>query len=1401
MEGVGVLDYDMTVKRGTSCLFLLVWGLVACSGDVSSPNTQDADTVRQDAVEPPLSVAILPSAFTGNVPIPIRFEARLEGATAEEVAFVWLVDGAQISTEPSFEVVFNRAGASVIELVVRRLDSDGQATGAPVRDTVTLQLLGCADLEFDRFTLDSPTEVPPGGQIRVRYARLLNQGDRIDAPFEVALGLSRDDRWDPAEGLAEPDQLVGSYLVASMPEGLSRESALDLATRAFTLPPDIAPGVYYAFLVADSNATVNECQEIDNFRASTNTLTVDPDAGKLPNLVLSDLDVPDGTVLSQGRILNYTFKLANTGEADARQFRQGFWLSSDTTLDPEEDLLIADPNDESARVQQMPPGLALGFFKSWVVPETLPDGTYYVLGRADALDAVAEVSEDDNAAVSVHAFEMRYEAPQCFDLALASLRIAPLVTYWGGSVQLTAVVRNDGIEPTPEGVVMRAYVGLQQTLSPDNARVLGTFTLGAIPAGGARTFEFLAPIGDDLPVLPHYVSAIIDPTGVWPECSESNNAALYPDPVRVNALAEVDLAISGVAYHPQRVTAGATLKIEYDVTNLGTTSATAFQAGVVLSPDAVVTRAGIASGVDVVVDRVTLPVLAPGDTRHFVRDVVIPVGLDHAVTVWHVGVLADVDGFLSSDRNLSNNLEFSASPLTVEGATGGCFEDAREEDDARAAARVIVEGRLEGLGSCGDSDWFLVDAPAGASLVIDVSARPIVSVPETPSALAVEVYDVSSGSEALRARATLGPDYRAAVYGLASAGTFAVRVSGATARDRASYDLVVTFEEPAPGVDLRAYEALAGPIDAYAGGRLIARWREVNLGLAAAPAHLSRVWLSRDRALDPTLDVLVGAAEVAPLDTFDSDELSVNALIPATLTPGPWYVLIEVDAEASAPETDEDNVVAAGPVDLDPLKVCADDSSEPNDEPAIATMLGRAASEGLNDRVVCPTLPDWYAMDLELGDSATVSIDYNYESARGELVLELWSPRGAGPVLSASREGSARVTLPSAWEAGRWYFRVLTESTPSAAPYSYDLEAARGRGSIPLACTGERYEPNDTLGTAPRIGCGRIEGALCNADVDWYTLPGLAGVRVNIALSGTSQMLAQLFVPSVTNPVATLYGTGTLGYTPSTTGPLYLRLTPRAGDNSLTAFDYALTVTGLDGAEVAVSGLGADLDLVDRGEDLGVAFEVLNQCTLAAPAFDVAAWLSVDDALDAGDIALWGASEAGLEPGAELSFAPKFAVPYSTAPGTYWVIVEADSGHVIDEANELDNRAEVALEVLEPCVADRFEPNDTRAGARAVAAGTTSGLTVCAFDQDWFSIAAPAGAEVTIEARFAQSDGDLDLRVFDPLVSQALPVASSTSTDDDERVVVSTPLATTLAVRVAGYGGASAPYALVVTIR
>ena len=104
------------------------------------------------------------------------------------------------------------------------------------------------------------------------------------------------------------------------------------------------------------------------------------------------------------------------------------------------------------------------------------------------------------------------------------------------------------------------------------------------------------------------------------------------------------------------------------------------------------------------------------------------------------------------------------------------------------------------------------------------------------------------------------------------------------------------------------------------------------------------------------------------------------------------------------------------------------------------------------------------------------------------------------------------------------------------------------------------------------------------------------------------------------------------------------------------------------------------------------------------------------------------------------------------------------------------------------CVDDGFEENDSVTTASALSAGLTSGLTICDGDFDYYSITLAEGEILSVDALFADADGDIDIALLDVSGSQ---VASSTSTTDDETLgPYSAPVAGTYTIEVELYADA-----------
>ncbi len=111
---------------------------------------------------------------------------------------------------------------------------------------------------------------------------------------------------------------------------------------------------------------------------------------------------------------------------------------------------------------------------------------------------------------------------------------------------------------------------------------------------------------------------------------------------------------------------------------------------------------------------------------------------------------------------------------------------------------------------------------------------------------------------------------------------------------------------------------------------------------------------------------------------------------------------------------------------------------------------------------------------------------------------------------------------------------------------------------------------------------------------------------------------------------------------------------------------------------------------------------------------------------------------------------------------------------------------------------DGFEPNGDSSVATSISEGSYQSLEICANDVDWYAIDVSGGQTISVNLEFSHSDGDLDVTLYDSSVSQ---VANAQSSDDNETLSVEAGNSGTYYLKVFGYNGAVAPYALVLDLQ
>ncbi len=1398
----------MTNTLRTTVLLAALALAAGCGDETGSQPEEDTSPGGGDEamiVLPDFDVVLTASALSGNAPLEVDFTMEIVGDDLSDgtLRYRWYVNDNLEGEEESLSFPFYRAGSATVRIEVEYRNANGDSKVADASEVI--RILGCADLAVSTVTIESPTEIAPGDELVIKRGEMSNEGDRIETGFDVALVLSLNETYEPGEDIE-----VVRWSEAGMPSAFGGgESVIDYAGRSATVDAETPEGNYFVFFVADPDGVVNECQENNNVSRSTNNLTLDATAALKPDVTISEVDIQGGPTVSQGDGIQYIFRISNLGEGDALLFRHAFWLSTDQTLDPETDIPMTLPSDEGSKVQSMPPNGTLKFFKSFTIPDDLPDGQYWVIGTVDPEEQLFEEDETNNVAVSATPFVMEFEVPTCFDLGFADLDVTPLSTYWGGSVQITASVHNLGTEPTPDDWTLRAFLSQQATLNPSAARLAGDWELDAIGPGDTVDFDVVVPISSELPVLDHFVGVILDPDNELTECEESNNASLVTDPIMISPVASVDVKVNPVVYHPTTVNAGDPVKLEYNLQNSGSTGATAFNLAFVLSEDPIITRASALAGEDIVIATKTVSSVPAGGTVPRIDDVTIPVSLDNTVDTYYLGVIADLEGVLAQDQMAANNIQVAADLLTVVGAQGGCYEDELEPNDSQTNASVLTAGTTGDLGNCGNEDWYSITIPAGNSVYVDVLAEPILSTLEVADALTVELYD--PGANLIDTGLSVDGTYAVRAFSAPLGGDYLLRVAGESAVVRAQYAVEVEIRPPSAGSDVLAYQASAVPAALYPGGLTNITWREVNLGQTAYGAHTVRLWASQDTTLDIGTDLVLADVPAPGLAGLGQEDFSYDLVVPNTVPGGEWYFLIEVDADSLITEDNEANNVTWTPrVFLDASLVCADDSFEPNDAVTLATPVtlsnGADGDALIDDVVVCPELDDWYAVELTEGQALEMQVNYEYEAIKGAIGIELWDTTQTAMLMTLTSSNDPELTLPWAWRTGTYYIRVKSVAQgANQGPYTYDLVVEVSDGDAVYECAADTFEDNNSFETAREGSCGEQTATLCNVDLDYYVVDVEAGQLVEFTMDNAgAQTRMRLYSSANGTQVGTRNGNGTLSYTALETGQAYLRVEPKSGPLSMTAYPYTLTIEGISGIDLAVTDLSIVTSTVIAGEDLLAEWSLVNGCTLDASAFAARAWLSQDETLDAADVPMVSISLPSLTAADAIDFSEKITVPASTTPGDYFVIIEADANQQVVESNETNNTLAAPITVDDVCMPDAMEPNDflgTTVLAPAVTPPGVTGLSLCPADVDWFAVSVGAGQTLSAAIRFAHADGDLDLKLYDVNSSLAQPVASATSSDDDEELVRTAAVATTYLIRVSGFGGASADYDLEIDLQ
>ncbi|MBK1833007.1 CARDB domain-containing protein [Roseibacillus ishigakijimensis] len=415
----------------------------------------------------------------------------------------------------------------------------------------------------------SPTTIPAGEYVtfsgRVRNTRTFTSPNITTIRHFIRFGFS---------GI--PISL-GTTFIPSIPANGTYEF-----TAVLQIPPNQPPGDYQYLFDIDDAGVVPEYDETNNRGYLFGTdLTVT--APQLPDIVANGLQFSPSSV-APGDELTVEVNLENTGYSSTGSFNGTFYLSQDTVLANNDDILLG--------TRTVSGGLSAGQSANFTPTLTIPSGTAYGEYRLgvilDSGSQVEELFETNNSLLLTSPLLTVSPDgnPLLPDLRPISTTFEPTRADFEELVSLTVDIKNQGTSAA-SGVICHAYLSLDNVAGNADDIPVGNVNLGGIGIAATESgkIDFKMP-GKGAPVGMYRVVLVADETDSVAESNETNNTYLS-GPLLQLLPADDDyfakLVATGASASPALVIPGQTVDTIVTVVNKGGSSAAGVETALVLS--------------------------------------------------------------------------------------------------------------------------------------------------------------------------------------------------------------------------------------------------------------------------------------------------------------------------------------------------------------------------------------------------------------------------------------------------------------------------------------------------------------------------------------------------------------------------------------------------------------------------------------------------------------------------------------------------------------------------------------------------------------------------------------------------------------------------------------------------
>ncbi len=331
-----------------------------------------------------------------------------------------------------------------------------------------------------------------------------NAGSAASGAFRVGFYLS------PNSVVTPSDVLISSRVITTLSPGASSGSS-----KQVQLPNGLSDGSYFVGVIADDLSEQGEVSEGDNLLIASGILDVVSTPDPEPNLIMQECSYT-GHNKAPGATFQVVSKVTNDGDLSAPPFHVGIYLSTDSTITPD-DVLLGDRNVLA--------GLSAGFSNVASAPVTIPadqaEGIYYVGAYADIGLVVAESDEEDNDYTSPGTLEVEVPPPPAPELYVKSASHDGGTHSPGDTVNLDDVVRNMGELDAGEFRV-GYYLSPNEAISANDVR-LATRVITALDAGAEDSASTPLVIPAGTAPGEYWLGVLVDDQDVITENDEDDN--------------------------------------------------------------------------------------------------------------------------------------------------------------------------------------------------------------------------------------------------------------------------------------------------------------------------------------------------------------------------------------------------------------------------------------------------------------------------------------------------------------------------------------------------------------------------------------------------------------------------------------------------------------------------------------------------------------------------------------------------------------------------------------------------------------------------------------------------------------------------------------------------------------